>query len=71
MKKSINNILAPEYAKIATVVDDEIERIVEKDRVVPIHSWNGDSSDRHLALIIDCLIQKAVDPKFAKVEEHE
>ena len=68
MKKSICNILAPEYAKVATIVDDEIERIVEKDRVVPIHSWNGETSDRYLADTIDYLVKKAVNPILAKVE---
>ena len=59
MKKSIDKVLAPEYAKTATIVDDEIERIVEKDRVTPIVSWTGDTTDTNLQIIIERLIAKA------------
>ena len=59
MKKSIYNVLSPEYAKTATIIDDEIERIVEKDRVAHISSWDGESSDQNLFYMIDRLVTTA------------
>lgn len=62
MKKSICNVLAPDYAKITIMVDDEIERIVEKDHVMPISSWTGETTDQNLVHLIDSLIMKATSP---------
>jgi NLI interacting factor-like phosphatase len=56
MKKSLNHILAPEYAEKAMIIDDEFVRVVERHRVIPIESWKGDMNDTHLPAIVNELL---------------
>lgn len=57
MKKSIDHILCRDAAAKATIIDDEIVRVVEKEKTIQIDGWYGDNvHDEALMHIVDKLV---------------
>ena len=69
MKKSISQLFTPENIDNITVVDDELVRVVEKDKAIGIKSWYGDQTDDSLKHLVTKLCAMNVTPHHQIIKE--